>query len=187
MYRLVIRLDLSVDLGVGITQLDGDVTLELVLETHSHHTRQRFHHCRFSVRYVANGSHIDRRLSAVASQPNLVRKQLQPPLCVRTKWSNLMTSGVSGVSFDGSRFLRSCSSSPLPSTTCRVNTDSLHTPLLFQGPRFSHPVISSSSSSSSGSSAPAATGTSSGFTSSACHRTIREYRNTSWRVTRVNT
>lgn len=34
----------AVDLGIGIAQFDCNVALQLILEAHSLHTRQGFHH-----------------------------------------------------------------------------------------------------------------------------------------------
>ena len=45
-----------VDFCVGITQLDGDVALQLVLEAHRHDTRDGFDHSRLSMSHMANGA-----------------------------------------------------------------------------------------------------------------------------------
>lgn len=54
--RLVVAL---VDLGVGITQLDGNVSLQLVLETDSLHLRDSLDDCRLSVSDVSDGTDVD--------------------------------------------------------------------------------------------------------------------------------
>lgn len=48
-----------VDLCVGVTQLDGDVSLQLVLETDSLYTRDGLYDGRFSVSDVSNGTDVD--------------------------------------------------------------------------------------------------------------------------------
>lgn len=52
-----------VDLGVGITQLDGDVALQLVLEPDSLHLRNCLDDRRLPVSDVSNGSDVDRSLT----------------------------------------------------------------------------------------------------------------------------
>lgn len=52
-----------VDLCVGVTQLDGNVSLLLVLETNGVNFGNSLDHCRFTVSDVANGSNIDRSLA----------------------------------------------------------------------------------------------------------------------------
>ena len=51
-----------VDLGVGITQLDGDVALQLVLEPHSLHLGNRLDDRRLPVGDMTNGTDVDRSL-----------------------------------------------------------------------------------------------------------------------------
>lgn len=52
-----------VDLGIGITQLDGDVSLQLVLETDSLHLRDSLDDRRLSVSDVSDGTNVDRGLA----------------------------------------------------------------------------------------------------------------------------
>lgn len=53
--RLILRDSATrTHLGVGITQLDSDVSHQLVLEPHSLHTRDRLYHRGFSVSYVSD-------------------------------------------------------------------------------------------------------------------------------------
>lgn len=52
-----------VDLGVGITQLDGNVSDQLVLETDSLDTRDSLDDGGLSVSYMANGTNVDSSLT----------------------------------------------------------------------------------------------------------------------------
>lgn len=52
-----------VNLGVGITQLDGDISDQLVLETDSLYTRDSLDHGRLSVSDMTNRSDVDSCLS----------------------------------------------------------------------------------------------------------------------------
>lgn len=52
-----------VDLGVGITQLDGDIALQLVLETDGLHLRDGFDDGGLSVSDVTDGTNVDGRLT----------------------------------------------------------------------------------------------------------------------------
>ena len=61
-----------VDLGVGIAQLNGDVSLQLVLETHSLHSGDGLDDCGLAVRDVSNRSNIDGGLAG-----NLTWKELK--------------------------------------------------------------------------------------------------------------
>ena len=54
-----LRVVALVDLGVGITQLDGDISDQLVLETNSLDTRNGLDHGGLSVSDVADGSDVD--------------------------------------------------------------------------------------------------------------------------------
>lgn len=53
-----------VDLGIRISQLDGDIPLQLVLEPHSLHARDGLDHGTLSMCHVTNGADIDGRLPA---------------------------------------------------------------------------------------------------------------------------
>lgn len=46
----------SEDFCIGITQLDGNISFQLILETHSLHTRQCLYHSRFTMSYMTNGA-----------------------------------------------------------------------------------------------------------------------------------
>ena len=48
-----------VDLGVGVAKLDGDVSLQLVLESDGLHPREGLHHGRLSVGHVADRADVD--------------------------------------------------------------------------------------------------------------------------------
>mmetsp|Transcript_22709 Transcript_22709/g.45907 ORF Transcript_22709/g.45907 Transcript_22709/m.45907 type:complete len:498 (+) Transcript_22709:283-1776(+) len=61
---LLRRVDASIKLGIGIAELDGDITLELVLEAHCHDPRERLNNRRLPVCHVPNRPDIDRCLSA---------------------------------------------------------------------------------------------------------------------------
>ena len=54
----------SVDLGVGVTQIDGDVSLELVLESDRVHAGKGLDDRRLAVSDVADGSDVDGGLTA---------------------------------------------------------------------------------------------------------------------------
>ena len=51
-----------VDFGVGITQLDGDISLKFILEPNSVDTRECLDHRGLAVRYMPNCANVDRRL-----------------------------------------------------------------------------------------------------------------------------
>ena len=59
-----VRVLAHVQLGVGIPKLDGDVALQLILETHGLHPAQSLHNCGLPVRHVAYRADVDRRLPA---------------------------------------------------------------------------------------------------------------------------
>lgn len=46
-------------LCVGVSQLDGNVSLQLILETDSLNTRDGLYYCRLSVCYVSNGTNVN--------------------------------------------------------------------------------------------------------------------------------
>ena len=52
-----------VDFGVGVSQFDGNITFQFVLETDGLHTTDGFHEGGFSVSDVTNGSDVDGRLT----------------------------------------------------------------------------------------------------------------------------
>jgi hypothetical protein len=54
------------DFGIRITELDGDVSDELILETDCQDTRDRFHNSGFSVGYVSDRAQVYRSLQRVS-------------------------------------------------------------------------------------------------------------------------
>ena len=52
-----------VNFGIGVSQLDGDIPLQLVLEPDRLHTRDGLDDRRLAVRYVADGTNVDGRLA----------------------------------------------------------------------------------------------------------------------------
>jgi len=54
----------AIHLCVGVTQLDGDVPLQLILESYSVNSGQGFDDGRFTVSHVADGSDVDGGLAA---------------------------------------------------------------------------------------------------------------------------
>lgn len=52
-----------VDLGIRVAQLDCNVTLEFVLETHSLHSRDGFDDGGLAVSHMSNGTNVDCRLA----------------------------------------------------------------------------------------------------------------------------
>lgn len=44
---------------ISLTQLDGDVSFEFILESNRMHTRDGLDHCRLAVRYMSNCANID--------------------------------------------------------------------------------------------------------------------------------
>ena len=51
--------DMATDLGVGVSQLDGNVSLQFVLEPDGLHTGDGLDDRRFTVGYVTNGTDVD--------------------------------------------------------------------------------------------------------------------------------
>ena len=52
-----------IDLCIGVTQLDGNIPLQLVLEADRLHARDGLDDRRLAVRYVADGANVDGRLA----------------------------------------------------------------------------------------------------------------------------
>ena len=61
---LALRVVATVHLCVGVTQLDGDVPLQFILEANSVNSGQGFDDGRFAVSHVADGSDVDGSLAA---------------------------------------------------------------------------------------------------------------------------
>lgn len=50
------RISCPVDLGISISQFDGDISLQLILEAHSLDSRDGLDQCRLSVSHMANSA-----------------------------------------------------------------------------------------------------------------------------------
>ena len=72
------------NLGVGVTKLDGNISLQLVLESDSLHTRQGLDHCTLSVGDVTDRSNVDSSLTGNklwGEGGQVVWTHLLKPLC----------------------------------------------------------------------------------------------------------
>ena len=51
-------------LGIGITELDGDISFQFILKANGMYAGYGFHDRRLPVRYMADGANVNRSLSA---------------------------------------------------------------------------------------------------------------------------